>query len=61
MFPVLQGDYENTFLTDRLEVILRESKQWSEETKTHEACLAFIGARLRIQMLVPSTWTDVEV
>lgn len=57
---LVRGDVENTFLTDRVEVILREAKSY-ENMETKEQCLAYLGSSFRIALRVPERMTDIEV
>ena len=53
---LIRGDSNNTFLSDRLELLLRESKNmhmWARRwamtcSTTKNECLAYLGARFRI-------------
>ncbi|KAK8800745.1 hypothetical protein WA158_000070 [Blastocystis sp. Blastoise] len=55
---LLRGDNENTYMNDRVELLLRESRQLN--LYTQEECLAYLGARFRIMLDLPIGATDVE-
>ena len=54
-----QGDERNTFLTDRVELFLREAKQYSASTTTQ--ALSFLGSRFRTTIRAPSRTSDKAV
>jgi DNA-directed RNA polymerase I subunit RPA2 len=57
---IVQQDVDNTFITDRVESMLRESHK--EGIYSREQCLAFIGSRFRTALdNVPDRWTDVQI
>src|SRR5688572_11700484 len=56
---VIEGDTEDTFITDRVEMMLRESKKHPYYTR--EEALAHIGAHFRSAMDVPKRYTDLQV
>ncbi|KAG0374389.1 MAG: hypothetical protein J3R72DRAFT_226730 [Linnemannia gamsii] len=56
---VMLGDKENTFLTDRVELMLRSFKTYNLHTR--EQCLAYLGDKFRVVMNFPEDYTDVEV
>lgn len=45
---IIQDDFENTFLSDRIEMLLRETKKLNLYTK--EQCLSYIGNKFRIML-----------
>lgn len=55
---IVQHDVENTFLTDRIEMMLRSFKRYA--LYTQEQCLAFIGAKFRVILNVWDNTTDIE-
>lgn len=57
---IVQQDYENTFVTDRVELMLRSYKQRYATLVTREQCLAFIGGKFRVVLRVDDEMTDVE-
>ena len=57
--PVGSKAAENTFLTDRVELLLRTYKNYQLYTKSETR--AFLGDKFRIVLGVPDTMTDYEV
>ena len=53
------GDLTNTFLTDRVELMLRNFKTYALYTR--EQCLAYLGGKFRVVMNFPEDYTDIEV
>nr|WCZ58694.1 DNA-directed RNA polymerase I subunit RPA2 [Seculamonas ecuadoriensis] len=58
---VLQGDFENTFVTERVEAILREFHDNYSECVSQEKALEYIGSRFRVRMSAADRMTDREV
>ncbi|KAG0261299.1 DNA-directed RNA polymerase I subunit rpa2 [Mortierella polycephala] len=56
---IMLGDLDNTFLTDRVELMLRSFKTYALNTR--EQCLAYLGNKFRVVMNFPEDYTDVEV
>ncbi|KAG0233969.1 DNA-directed RNA polymerase I subunit rpa2 [Actinomortierella wolfii] len=56
---LMMGDLDNTFLTDRVELMLRSFKQYNLYTR--EQCLAYLGEKFRVVMNFPEDYTNVEV
>ncbi|KAG6828654.1 hypothetical protein H0H92_007123 [Tricholoma furcatifolium] len=56
---IIMQDYENTFLTDRVELLLRSFKTFT--LQTGEQCLEYLGDKFRILLNVPEDWTNVAV
>jgi DNA-directed RNA polymerase I subunit RPA2 len=56
---LMQGDFGNTFLADRVELLLRGFKTYS--LWTGEQCLQYLGDKFRVAMAVPDDWTDYQV
>ncbi|EJT46891.1 DNA-directed RNA polymerase i polypeptide 2 [Trichosporon asahii var. asahii CBS 2479] len=56
---LVQGEYDNTFLTDRVELLLRGQKSWNLQTGTQ--CLDYLGDKFRVVMNCPDDWTNVQV
>eukprot|EP00742_Colponemidia_sp_Colp-10_P010597 GILJ01011653.1.p1 GENE.GILJ01011653.1~~GILJ01011653.1.p1 ORF type:complete len:1142 (+),score=150.84 GILJ01011653.1:411-3428(+) len=56
---IVQGDTQNTFVTDRVEMMLNDANKFGVYTK--EQCQAFVGAKFRILLGLPSRYTDKEV
>ena len=55
---VVQGDHDNTFMTTRLELLLRDAKQYGIFSSTE--CLAFLGSHFRLFLPISDRWTDEE-
>lgn len=53
---VTMQDYTNTFLTDRVELLLRSFKMYS--LYTGEQCLEYLGDRFRVVLGVPEDWNN---
>ncbi|KAF9362760.1 DNA-directed RNA polymerase I subunit rpa2 [Mortierella sp. NVP85] len=56
---IMMGDLTNTFLTDRVELMLRNFKTYALYTR--EQCLAYLGDKFRVVMNFPEDYTDIEV
>eukprot|EP00163_Fabomonas_tropica_P004327 TRINITY_DN13816_c0_g1_i1.p1 TRINITY_DN13816_c0_g1~~TRINITY_DN13816_c0_g1_i1.p1 ORF type:complete len:1143 (-),score=294.48 TRINITY_DN13816_c0_g1_i1:13-3441(-) len=56
---ITAGDVTNTFLTDRVELMLRDAKKYNVHTKNQ--CLAFLGARFRVALGYDDDMTDSQV
>ena len=53
---ITNGETSNTFLTDRVELLLREAKQFGVTSPPQ--ALAFLGSRFRNAMRAPERHTD---
>ncbi|TCD63877.1 hypothetical protein EIP91_004817 [Steccherinum ochraceum] len=53
---VMMQDYENTFLTDRVELLLRSFKTYS--LYTGDQCLEYLGDRFRVVLGLPDDWSN---
>ena len=53
---VMMQDYDNTFLTDRVELLLRSFKMYA--VHTGEQCLEYIGDKFRVILGMPDDWTN---
>ena len=53
---VMMQDYENTFLTDRVELLLRSFKMFG--LQTGEQCLAYLGEKFRVVLGLPEDWKN---
>ncbi|THH31929.1 hypothetical protein EUX98_g2298 [Antrodiella citrinella] len=53
---VIMQDYNNTFLTDRVELLLRSFKMYS--LYTGDQCLEYLGDRFRVVLGMPEDWTN---
>lgn len=56
---LIQGEYDNTFLTDRVELLLRGQKSWGLHTGAQ--CLDYLGEKFRVVLNVPDDWSNVQV
>ncbi|KAI8978122.1 hypothetical protein BDB01DRAFT_800873 [Pilobolus umbonatus] len=54
-----QGDIENTFLTDRIELLLRSFKIYSLFTR--DQCLSYIGSKFRVTLNLDDDLDDREI
>lgn len=53
---VIMQDYEDTFLTDRVELLLRSFKMYG--LYTGDQCLEFLGDKFRVVLNMPEDWTN---
>jgi DNA-directed RNA polymerase I subunit RPA2 len=56
---LVQGEYDNTFLTDRVELLLRGQKTWGLYTGAQ--CLDYLGSKFRVVLNVPEDWENTRV
>ncbi|KZT29445.1 beta and beta-prime subunits of DNA dependent RNA-polymerase [Neolentinus lepideus HHB14362 ss-1] len=56
---VIMQDYENTFLTDRVELLLRSFKMHS--LYTGDQCLEYLGDKFRVVLGLPEDWDNLAV
>ena len=56
---VMMQDYNNTFLTDRVELLLRSFKVFA--MKTREQCLDYLGDKFRVVLNLPEDWVNATV
>ncbi|ORY01079.1 beta and beta-prime subunits of DNA dependent RNA-polymerase [Basidiobolus meristosporus CBS 931.73] len=56
---IVQNDFGNTFLTDRVELLLRGFKRYSLFTRTQ--CLEYLGDKFRIVLNLPPDYTNAQV
>ncbi|KAI0043458.1 beta and beta-prime subunits of DNA dependent RNA-polymerase [Auriscalpium vulgare] len=56
---VMMQDYDNTFLTDRVELLLRSYKVFS--LSTSDQCLEYLGDKFRVVLGLPEDWTNLAV
>lgn len=56
---LIQNDYDNTFLTDRVEMLLRGFKSYN--LWTGNQCLEFLGSKFRIAMGLAEDYSDLQV
>lgn len=53
---VMMQDYDNTFLTDRVELLLRSFKMYN--LYTGDQCLEYLGDKFRVVLGMPEDWTN---
>ncbi len=53
------GDGKNTFLTDRIELLLKYFRRYSVYTK--EECLAYLGNRFAVMLDSPDDMTNIDI
>jgi DNA-directed RNA polymerase I subunit RPA2 len=56
---VMMQDYDNTFLTDRVELLLRSYKMYN--LYTGDQCLEYLGDKFRVVMGLPEDWNNRAV
>ncbi|KAG8865412.1 hypothetical protein FRB96_000302 [Tulasnella sp. 330] len=56
---VIMKDYNNTFMTDRVELLLRSFKSYN--LFTGEQCLRFLGEKFRVVLDFPEDFTDFQL
>ncbi|GJJ07336.1 hypothetical protein Clacol_001537 [Clathrus columnatus] len=56
---LIMGDYKNTFLTDRVELLLRSFKSYS--LWNGDQCLEYLGDKFRVVLNLPEDWTNKQV
>lgn len=56
---LIMEDYENTFMTDRVELLLRSFKTYS--LCTGEQCLEYLGEKFRVVLNLPQDWSNDQV
>jgi len=56
---LVQGENDNTFLTDRVELLLRSAKTWGLHSGTD--CLSYLGGKFRVVLGCPEDWPDFMV
>ncbi|KAF8638614.1 hypothetical protein AX17_002155 [Amanita inopinata Kibby_2008] len=56
---VIMQDYENTFLTDRVELLLRSFKMFT--LQTGQQCLEYLGDKFRVVLGMPEDWTSATL
>lgn len=54
---VMMQDYDNTFLTDRVELLLRSFKMYA--IHTGDQCLEYLGDKFRVVLGMPEDWNNV--
>lgn len=56
---IMMQDYDNTFLTDRVELLLRSFKMFTMHTG--EQCLEYLGEKFRVVLNTPDDWANGTV
>ncbi|KAK2465955.1 hypothetical protein APHAL10511_001596 [Amanita phalloides] len=56
---IIMQDYENTFLTDRVELLLRSFKMFA--LQTGDQCLEYLGDKFRVVLGMPEDWTNAAL
>lgn len=56
---IVMKDYENTFLTDRVEMLLRIFKKY--QLLNGEQCLNYLGEKFRVVLNAPEDWTNLDL
>lgn len=56
---LVMGDYDNTFLTDRVELLIRSFKSY--KLRTGLECVEFLGQKFRVVLDLPEDWTDQRI
>jgi len=56
---IMMDDYDNTFLTDRVELLLRSYKMYN--LYTGEQCLEYLGDKFRVVLGRPEDWNHGNV
>ena len=57
---VLAGETSNTYLSDRMLLLLRDAKRFGAATHNKKAALAFLGFRFRAIIDVPESASDID-
>lgn len=53
---IMMQDYQNTFLSDRVELLLRSFKRYTMHTG--DQCLEYLGDKFRIVLNLPEDWSN---
>lgn len=56
---VMMQDYDNTFLTDRVELLLRSFKMY--RLYTGDQCLDYLGDKFRVVLGLPEDWNNQAI
>ncbi|KAG8965431.1 hypothetical protein FRC05_003268 [Tulasnella sp. 425] len=56
---VMMEDYQNTFMTDRVELLLRSFKSY--KLYSQKQCLEFLGERFRVVLGLPEDYTNQQL
>ena len=53
---IMMQDYQNTFLSDRVELLMRSFKRYTMHTG--EQCLEYLGDKFRVVLNLPEDWSN---
>ena len=53
---IMMQDYQNTFLSDRVELLLRSFKRYTMHTG--DQCLEYLGDKFRVVLNLPEDWSN---
>ncbi|KAF9478398.1 DNA-directed RNA polymerase I polypeptide 2 [Pholiota conissans] len=56
---IMMQDFENTFLSDRVELLLRSFKMFTMHTG--EQCLEYLGDKFRVVLNLPEDWSNAAI
>ncbi|KAF8897916.1 hypothetical protein BD779DRAFT_1432675 [Infundibulicybe gibba] len=56
---IIMQDYDNTFMTDRVELLLRSFKMFTMHTG--QQCLEYLGDKFRVILGMPEDWTNAAL
>ena len=56
---IMMEDYDNTFLTDRVELLLRSYKMYN--LYSGDQCLEYLGDKFRVVLGLPEDWNHKAV
>lgn len=56
---IMMQDFDNTFLSDRVELLLRSAKML--KLHTAEQCLVFLGEKFRVVLGMPEDWDNLTL
>jgi DNA-directed RNA polymerase I subunit RPA2 len=56
---IIMSEYDNTFLTDRVELLLRSFKSY--KLHTGKDCLDYLGEKFRVVLGLPIDWTNRQM
>lgn len=56
---LLMENYEDTFMTDRVELLLRSFKSYG--LWTGDQCLEYLGLKFRVVLNLPEDWTNDRI
>jgi len=56
---IMMHDFDNTFLSDRVELLLRSFKAYTMHTG--EQCLEYLGDKFRVVLGLPEDWSNAAI